>query len=738
MFSWQFPCVTDRIRTAKHQLATYHNFYARVIPAVWTTYPSRSTNMLHQRITSACKIGDRRAAIVVLAAVMLTAIVGLLAVAVDLGYMVLVRSQLQIAADSAALAGASSLAEGPQAVFTTADRFARYHTSGGCQLFLLHDDVELGFWDRKTREFLPGVNGINAVRVCVRRSAAAGNPAPLFFARALGKATVDLSAQAVAARIPRDIVFVVDVSESMNDETEPAWATDLLNQVFSDYPTVGTELMRRVYHDFGFGDYPGNLEHIGQPWGVSANEYAYAELTSNDGPLAQPSVPAVYRIQPGDDAATRKTKAYSAIIDYQIARLMPNANPPPNSRVNYAYWEKYLDYIVTAEPLQSGIAPKQRGGRPPNPRLQSRITYDSEKSRPGSSSANSHAAAGGRPFSPPGGGTKKTRPGNRPPQHDPHPGRPGTRVTPTPAVQTTDHICQMHNPNQAAFPEASSQLPARFVNKIGYLTYVQFMMDYGRDLKPDGLNNVPLSRESRFCPYHTEATSAGYFRFPPREEPIHSIRRALIEAIQLLKEHNESLPIDQRDWVSVAAFDTPVGGTVSILQPLTPDYDQAMLACTQLQASGDKGLTTNLEAGLIMAREHLQPSSQGGAGRRNVHKVVILLSDGLPNCAVSSSKLIQDFASAYIDSGSLSAWSEAELASLVQAVKFHHDGWSFYPIGVGAGVNHEFIEQLARCGGLARNARPFDAIADHPVGRVEKIVQVLRQIIDRPRVQLVQ
>ena len=139
-----------------------------------------------------------------------------------------------------------------------------------------------------------------------------------------------------------------------------------------------------------------------------------------------------------------------------------------------------------------------------------------------------------------------------------------------------------------------------------------------------------------------------------------------------------------------------------------------------------------------MAREHLQPSSQGGAGRRNVHKVVILLTDGLPNCAVSSSKPIQDFASAYIDSGSLSDWSEAELAALVQAVKFHHDGWSFYPIGVGVRVNHKFIEQLARCAGLARNARPFDAIADHPVGRVEKIVQVLRQIIDHPPIHLVQ
>lgn len=702
-----------------------------------TNCESRATVMLQKRLTFACETRERRAAIVVLAAVMLTAVVGLLALAVDLGYVVLVRSQLQVAADSAALAGASALAEGAQAVFLTADRFARYHTSGGYQLFVLRDDVELGFWDRKTREFVPDQEAINAVRVSVRRSAAAGNPAPLFFARALGKDTVDLSAQAVAAKTPRDIVFVVDVSESMNDETEPAWATDLLNQLFPDYATTGSELMQRVYHDFGFGDYPGKLEHIGQPWGVSANEYAYSELISNDGPLAQPSVPDWYRIQPGDDAATRKVKAYSAIIDYQIARLMPNATPTPNSRSNYTYWEKYLDYLVTAVSLPPASTPKPPGHRPPRLRPQFRTTKDSAKSGPASIRPNDRGNAGGSSSSNPGGRKTKTESGNRPPQRNPNPSLPSPPGA-SPVVQTTDHICGMHNPNQDAFPEASTQLPSRYVNKIGYLTYVQFMMDYGRDLKPDGVNNVPLSGESRLCPYHTEATSAGYFRFPPREEPIHSIRRSLIEAIQLLKEQNEALPVEERDWVSIAAFDTPIGGSVTIIQPLTSDYNQAMLACTRLQASGDKGLTSNLEAGLITAREHLQANSQGGNGRRNVHKVVILLTDGLPNCAVSSSKVIQDFASTYIDSGLLSGCSAAELAGLMQAVKFHDDSWTFYPLGVGAGVNHEYIEQLARCAGLTRDGETFDAVADHPVGRIEKIVQILRQIIDRPRVQLVQ
>ncbi|MGQ9505595.1 MAG: VWA domain-containing protein [Thermogutta sp.] len=742
--------------------------------------------MLKKHLIPDSPVDERRAAIVLLAAIMLTAIVGLLALSLDVGYMVLVRSQLQAAADSAALAGAGCLVKGPEAVFLTADRFARYHTSSGYQLSLLREDVELGFWDATVREFSPDEQGINAVRVCVRRSAATGNPAPLFFARALGKATVDLSAQAVAATIPRDIVFVVDVSESMNDETEPAWATELLDQMLGHDQAVGTQLAQRVYHDFGFGDYPGPLEYIGQPWGVPTDERAYAKLASDKGPLSKPSVPGRYRIHPSDDAATRKIKVYSAIIDYQIARLMPNAKPTPSSQHNYAYWEKYLDYLIK-------VTPSQNPGPPDPPRLKPPVVPPLEKIPPGrktspllaiamdtrgkspgrssssletdtrgksqshsSSSAenNARGSTQGRSASPPQNNGRKTPP--RTPSETPHghppqtppgngkkppksrPSRPGRRLPRDSTSGTADHIWDMHNPNQDAFPEASPQLPMKYVNRIGYLTYIQFMMDYGRDLKPDGVNNVPLSQESPYCTYHTETTSGGSFRFPPREEPLHSIRRSLIETIHLLKQRNESLPMDRRDWVAIAAFDTPIGGTVRVIQPLTPNYDQAMAVCTQLQAGGDKGLTTNLEAGLIAARDHLQPSAQGGAGRRYAHKVVILLTDGHPNCCVSSPKTIQDFLSESVDSSDVSSWSQAQLAALMQALRCYQDGWTFYPVGVGMGVEREFINKLAACSQPGANDESFDQVADHPVGRVEKIVEILRRIIDHPPIRLVQ
>jgi len=696
--------------------------------------------MFQKHLSTVDQPRTRRAAILVLAAVMLTAIVGLLAVALDVGYIVLVRSQLQVAADAAALAGAGCLAEGTQSVFSAADRYAHYHTSGGQLLSVLPEDVELGFWEPRIREFTSEHEGANAVRVRVRRSENTGNPAPLFFARIFGKTGVDLSAEAVAATVPRDIAFVVDVSESMNDETEPAWACDVLNQLYATdgYPTMGSELMQRVYDDFGFGSYPGPLEHIGQPWGVSQNEYALSELISDDGPLSRASVPDRYRIRLGDDAATRRTKAYSAIIDYQIAHLMPNAKPVPNSRTNYAYWEKYLDYLIASTPLKTSRSGEQRGRDSSGNDSQGRKGHGSKNIHSTTNTSDRYGFTEGH-FS-----LISTRKNTDGKARDSHGRQPKGASDQYPRdntgtswhfPETGDHITKMYNPNQQAFPDANSALPSRYVNKIGYLTYVQFMMDYGRDLKPDGVNHVPLSRHSPDCPYHTEATPAGYFQFPPREEPTHSIRRALIAAIQLLKQRNESLPAQQRDWVSIIAFDTPLGGGVEIFQQLTPDYDQAMLACTRLQACGDKGLTTNLEAGLIAAREHLR---SGGAGRPNAHKVVVVLTDGLPNSSISTAKDVLAFVSTTSDNTFPLDGNQPQLAAMMQVVQCHQDGWSIFPIGVGAGADQGFIAQLIRVSGTTSNNQLLHNVADRPVDREQRIVDRLKLIIDRPPVRLVQ
>src|SRR4029078_8940046 len=91
-----------------------------------------------------------------------------------------------------------------------------------------------------------------------------------------------------------------------------------------------------------------------------------------------------------------------------------------------------------------------------------------------------------------------------------------------PPSQSTVRIDSMDNPCTVSYPSATASIPQSSRNKIGYTTYVQFMMDNGRDRQPDGANYTPLSTLSPNCPYHSESTAGGTFSFPPSEQPTHS------------------------------------------------------------------------------------------------------------------------------------------------------------------------------------------------------------------------
>jgi len=74
---------------------------------------------------------SRRAAIIVLSALLLIFMIGLIAFAVDLGFIVLVRTELQSAADSAALAAGASMGFTNAEIIAAGQQFAAYHKAGG-------------------------------------------------------------------------------------------------------------------------------------------------------------------------------------------------------------------------------------------------------------------------------------------------------------------------------------------------------------------------------------------------------------------------------------------------------------------------------------------------------------------------------------------------------------------------------------------------------------------------------
>jgi len=614
----------------------------------------------------------RRASIVALSAFMMVVMLGMVAFSIDVGYMLLVRTQLQTAADSAAMAACASMSGTAADVTAAAQQFAGYHVAGGKTVSLGSSDVEFGTWDAATKTFTPSAALGNAVRVTAKRNNSTGGN-NLFFGKVFGKNSFEQQASAIAMGNPRDICFVVDLSGSMNDDTEPCWATAALTaQLTPDgYGSVASELMQQLYTDLGYGTFPGTLQWVGSTAGVTADNRAYANLTKNGGPLTLTGVSSTYKINSGDSESTRKTKGYKWIIDNQLAVIMPDAKPTPNSSTNYNYWEKYLDYIIENVTVNSGsgASPTNRGALPPN--------------------------------------------------------------------QDSDRITSYNNPNTTSYPSAGTTERNSYRNQLGYRTYVQFMHDAGRNNQPDGSNYTHMAVSSPNCAYHSEATAGGTFNFPPSEQPTHASRRSLIAAMQEIKARNNTIPdMNQRDWVSIVTFDT-VSGTL-VAHSLSGSYDSAMLACTTLQAVGDNQSSTATETGLLAAKNHIKPSSQGGSGRINTQKVVVLLTDGMPNLKSSSDSTVSSYRSANPDSDFYGGGSYTSDAALMQSMAMQLQNWKVFSVGLGLGTNYDFMDRLARMGGTSNSDGESPRTSGNPVAYEAELSKIFKNIITNPQVRLVQ
>ncbi len=682
----------------------------------------------------------RRGVTLVLAAIFTVVMLGVIAFAIDLGHVVLVRTQLQVAADSAAMAAAASMGLPRNEMLAVANEYAGYHSAQAKSVELLDEEIEYGTWDTTTRTFTPSPTHGNAIRVTARTHASTTGESKMFFGKIFGRFSFAQKASAVAMANPRDICFVVDLSGSMNDDSEPCWATKAINKTFASdgYPTIGNDLVQQLYDDFGYGRYSGPEQYIGKPFRIKSNKWAYAELTRNGGPLTKRRIPRRYRIRNWDNETTRKRKAYSALIDYQIRRVMRNVKPTPNSSTNYAYWEKYLDYII--RPVK--VAPLLPPPPPPKPPVglllpQHQLNWyaawkadSSEESIPRLMPQNPEQQLAMAPGAWEGVLLPQLLVGVKP-------GTPPNSRGWLPPNQDSDRIHKFNNPNKSTFPNAKGVWQYR--NQIGYRTYLQFMLDHGRDLKPVGGQYVPLSKHSQYCPWHDEETAGGTFSFPPRAQPMHAARRALIAAIQVVKERNASITdSQQQDWVSIVTFDTLSNGGPVVKQSLTADYDQAMLACTDLQAVGDKRSTTATESGMIVAREHICKESEGGQGRYSTNKIVVLLTDGLPNLYSSSNAEIDAFMAENSSDnfyGGGYYWFDAPL---MQAMQMQMDKWYTFPVGVGLGTDYNFMDRMARMGETANDDGESSRGSGNPAEYEQRLTEIFEEIITNPKVRLVQ
>jgi hypothetical protein len=156
-----------------------------------------------------------RGAVAVLVAAAVAALLGLVALVLNVGHRLDTRAELQNAADSAALAGAAELNGEIEPIMdglpvTRAIDFSGRHTSGAAvPVTIGAGDVQLGRWDLFASDPATAFTPItvqsdadawlvNAVRVVNGREQARGNALEVFMGNLLGRATQDVGAEAIA------------------------------------------------------------------------------------------------------------------------------------------------------------------------------------------------------------------------------------------------------------------------------------------------------------------------------------------------------------------------------------------------------------------------------------------------------------------------------------------------------------------------------------------------------------
>lgn len=207
----------------------------------------------------------RKGTIIVLSAVLLVVMMGLLALSIDTGYMYTMQSQLDRAVDSAALAGAGSLVEGIDAANDQVVEYLVRNPVGPRNGTMAEDemataisqflkdheddyDIRMGHWNLQTGQ-LDLTNELpSAIEVTMKYP-----NLPLFFGRVLGKKSFDVAARAVAMYQPRDIMVVLDLSASMNDDSElKSFDTIGREEVLENLSQIHEELGSPTYGELEF------------------------------------------------------------------------------------------------------------------------------------------------------------------------------------------------------------------------------------------------------------------------------------------------------------------------------------------------------------------------------------------------------------------------------------------------------------------------------------------------------
>jgi Flp pilus assembly protein TadG len=145
----------------------------------------------------------QRGVAVVYMLIAMTALFGLVSLAVDYGRAQLVKTELQRAADAAARVGAADLAMNlPGSIANDVLSNVRLNHVEKAVLPDNAIDCEVVQWNSATRTYQRNVSPGNAVMVTLHRTAARGNAVPLLFAGLIGMPTCDVKVSTIVTGTP--------------------------------------------------------------------------------------------------------------------------------------------------------------------------------------------------------------------------------------------------------------------------------------------------------------------------------------------------------------------------------------------------------------------------------------------------------------------------------------------------------------------------------------------------------
>ena len=225
-------------------------------------------------------------------------------------------------------------------------------------------------------------------------------------------------------------------------------------------------------------------------------------------------------------------------------------------------------------------------------------------------------------------------------------------------------------------------------------------------------------------------------------QPIRNAARSSPACKRSKVKNSSIVDSSQKDWVSIVTFDKV--SDVKTLVALTSDYgSRHAIQPRTMQAVGDNAASTDTEEGLLQAYNLIKPASQGGTGRENTQKIVILLTDGVANLKDSSNSTISSFESAHPSTynGSSNFYGSSDYnsdAAFMQASSMQGKNWHVYALGIGLAVDWDFMNRMARFGNTADSNGDAPTTSGDPSTYETEMTNLLDQVVDNPEVRLVQ